>query len=119
MFNRGSRPTITESVVESADSVVELAVSTAHSSPDLVRIGEWVRALGLHRSKRARCIQLKARILYGQISNKGFSRPRHLQVKGCKTGLCGQAGVFLSLTLCNKANFDPLQRVKYDGLEKM
>ena len=24
---------------------------------------------------------------------------------------------FLSLTLCNKTNFDPLQRVKYDGLE--
>ena len=27
--------------------------------------------------------------------------------------------LFLSLTLCNKANFDPLQQVKYDGLEKM
>ena len=28
-------------------------------------------------------------------------------------------GVFLSLTLCNKANFDPLQPVKYDGLGNM
>ena len=26
--------------------------------------------------------------------NKGFSRPRHLQGKGCKTGLCGQAWRF-------------------------
>ena len=26
--------------------------------------------------------------------NKGFSRPRHLQGKGCKTGLCGQAWSF-------------------------
>ena len=51
-------------------------------------------------------------------SNKGFSRPRHLQGKGCNTGCADKLGVFLSLTLCNKANFDPLQKVEYDGLEK-
>ena len=33
----------------------------------------------------------------------------------CEDKLTG----FLSLTLCNKANFDPLQQVKYDGLENM
>ena len=39
--------------------------------------------------------------------------------KGAKLACADKLGVFLSLTLCNKANFDPLQRVKYDGLEKM
>ena len=48
--------------------------------------------------------------------NKGFSRPRHLREKGAK--LADKLGVFLSLTLCNKANFDPLQHAEYDGLEK-
>ena len=38
--------------------------------------------------------------------------------KGAKLACAENLGVFLSLTLCNKANFDPLQRVKYDGLEK-
>ena len=37
---------------------------------------------------------------------------------GAKLACADKLGVFLSLTLCNKANFDPLQRVKYDGLEK-
>ena len=39
--------------------------------------------------------------------------------KGAKLACADKLGVFLSLTLCNKANFDTLQRVKYDGLEKM
>ena len=39
--------------------------------------------------------------------------------KGAKLACADKLGVFLSLTLCNKAEFDPLQRVKYDGLEKM
>ena len=37
---------------------------------------------------------------------------------GAKLACAEKLGVFLSLTLCNKANFNPLQRVKYDGLEK-
>ena len=47
MFDRGSWPTITESVVQSADSVVQLADSTADSSSDLARIGVWVLAVRL------------------------------------------------------------------------
>ena len=43
MFNRESQPIITELVVESADSKIELADSSADSSPDLARIGVWVR----------------------------------------------------------------------------
>ena len=38
---------------------------------------------------------------------------------GAKLACADKLGVFLSLTLCNEANFDPLQRVKYNGLEKM
>ena len=40
--------------------------------------------------------------------NKGDSRPRHLQGKGTKTGLVRQTLGFLSLNLCNYANFDRL-----------
>ena len=39
--------------------------------------------------------------------------------KGAKLACADKLRVFVSLTLCNKANFDPLQRVKYDGPEKM
>ena len=49
MFDRGSQLTIKESVVESVDSVVESADFTAHSRPDLARIGVWVWALLLHK----------------------------------------------------------------------
>ena len=45
MFDRGSRPTITESVAESADSVEESAHFTTDSGSNLARIGVWVRAL--------------------------------------------------------------------------
>ena len=38
--------------------------------------------------------------------------------KGAKLACADKPGGFLSLTLCNKANFDPLQLVKYDGLTK-
>ena len=38
--------------------------------------------------------------------------------KGAKLACADKLGVFLSLTLCNKANFDPLQRVQYGGLKK-
>ena len=51
--------------------------------------------------------------------NKGFSRPRHLQGKRCKLAFADKLRVFLSLTLFKKANFDLLQRVKYDGIENM
>ena len=44
MFNTESQPTITESGVESPNSVVESADVTTHCSPDLVRIGVWVWA---------------------------------------------------------------------------
>ena len=39
--------------------------------------------------------------------------------KGAKLDCVDKLGVFLSLTLCIKANFDCIQRIKYDGLEKM
>ena len=39
--------------------------------------------------------------------------------KGAKLACVDKLGVLLSLTLCNKANFDPLQQVKYDGLDRM
>ena len=39
--------------------------------------------------------------------------------KGAKLDCADKLGVFLSLTLCIKANFDPLQRIKYDDIEKM
>ena len=35
--------------------------------------------------------------------------------KGAKLACADKLGVFLLLTLCNKANFDLLQRGKYDG----
>ena len=38
--------------------------------------------------------------------------------KGAKLACADKLGVFLSLTLCNMANFDPLQQVKYDGIKK-
>ena len=44
MLNRWSRPIIPESVVGSADSVVELADSTADFTADPVKMGLWVRA---------------------------------------------------------------------------
>ena len=47
MFNTGSRPTITKSVVESADSGVESADSITDSAADPVKIGLWVRALSV------------------------------------------------------------------------
>ena len=45
MFNTGSRPTITKSVVESADSGIESANSTADSAANPLKIGLWVWAL--------------------------------------------------------------------------
>ena len=48
--------------------------------------------------------------------NKGFSRPRHVQGRGAKLACVDKLGVFLSLALCNKATFDPLQQVLYDDL---
>ena len=38
---------------------------------------------------------------------------------GAKLACADKLGVFLCLTLCNKANFDPLQQVKYNSLEQM
>ena len=45
MFNRGSRPTVTELVVESADSAVESSDYTTKPTADPVIIGQWVWAL--------------------------------------------------------------------------
>ena len=45
MFDRESRPTVTESVVVSADSAVELADSITDSAKNPLKIGLWVRAL--------------------------------------------------------------------------
>ena len=39
--------------------------------------------------------------------------------KCAKLACADKLGVFLSLALCNKVKFGPLQHVKYDGLEKM
>ena len=47
MFNRESRPTITELVVALADSEVESADSTTNSTAYPVKIGLWVRAFSL------------------------------------------------------------------------
>ena len=47
-------------------------------------------------------------LLHEGVVNKGDSRPRHLQGKGAKTGLVRQTLGFLSLDLCNYANFDHL-----------
>ena len=48
MFNKESRPTITELVVESADSIAESADSTADSAANPLKIGLWVLALKAH-----------------------------------------------------------------------
>ena len=47
MFDTGSRPTITKSVLELADSGIELADSTADSAESPLKIGLWVRAFSL------------------------------------------------------------------------
>ena len=47
MFNTGSRPTTTKSVVESADSGIESADSSANSAENPLKIGLWVRAFTL------------------------------------------------------------------------
>ena len=49
---------------------------------------------------------------------KDFPYHATFKEKGAKLACADKLGVFLSLTLCNKARFDPLQRVKYDGLGK-
>ena len=56
MFNRGSQPITTESTVESTNSVVKPADSTADSSPDLARIGVRVWALNV---KQGVCLRAK------------------------------------------------------------
>ena len=38
--------------------------------------------------------------------------------KGAKLACTDKLGVFLSLTLCKKADVDPLQRVKYHGIKQ-
>ena len=44
MFNTGSRPTITKSVIESADSGLESADSSPDCNTDLAKVGVWARA---------------------------------------------------------------------------
>ena len=58
----------------------------------------------------------------GKGINKGFSRPRHLQGKGCKTGLCGQAWSFPlfdgpyvkrpTLSICHSSSRSPYKKLK-------
>ena len=50
---------------------------------------------------------------------KDFPDQAIFREKGAKLASANKLGVFLSLSQCNKANFDPLQRLKYDSLEKM
>ena len=50
---------------------------------------------------------------------RDFSDHATFKDKGAKLACADKLGVFLSLTLCNKANFDTLPVVEYDGLEKM
>ena len=66
--------------------------------------------------------------VYFRIPAYGFLRclsirdfPDHatFREKGAKLACADKLRIFLSLTLCNKANFDPLQPVKYDGPENM
>ena len=47
MFDRGSRPTIKESTVESVNSSPESANSTANSATNPLKIGLWVRAFSV------------------------------------------------------------------------
>ena len=49
MFDMDSRPTITESVVESANSVVQSADSSVDSGPYLARISVWERAFRVYQ----------------------------------------------------------------------
>ena len=53
------------------------------------------------------------------MSIRDFPDHTTFREKGAKLASADKLGVFLSLTLSNKANFDPLQHVKCDGLEKM
>ena len=48
MFNTGSRPSITKSVVESADSGIESANSTANSAANPLKISVWVWAFSVY-----------------------------------------------------------------------
>ena len=59
MFDMESRTTIVKSVVESADSGIELADSTAYSATNPLRIGLWVRAF---RSMEAMLTLRNARV---------------------------------------------------------
>ena len=54
-----------------------------------------------------------------QIPIRDFPDHATFREKGAKLACADKLGVVLSLTLCNKANFDPLQRFEYDGPEKM
>ena len=47
MFDMESRPTIVKSVVESADSGIELADSTADSATIPLKIGLWIWAFNV------------------------------------------------------------------------
>ena len=47
MFDRGSRPSIIELVIQSADSGIESADSTADSATNPLKIGRWVWAFSI------------------------------------------------------------------------
>ena len=52
------------------------------------------------------------------FSIRDFPDHATFREKGAKLACADKLGVFLSLTLCNKAIFGPLKRIKYDGLEE-
>ena len=64
MFNTGSWPTITKSVVESADSGIELANSTIYSAANTLKIALWARALrGITFSEHSQILGYDIRII--------------------------------------------------------
>ena len=64
-------------------------------------------------------LEIQGRYIYQRPYIRGFPDHATFREKGAKLACVDKLGVLLSLTLCNKANFDPLKRVKYDGLQKM
>ena len=58
-------------------------------------------------------------VFYVPLAIRDFTDHATFRENGAKLASADKLGVILSLTLCYKANFDPLQHVKCDGLEKM
>ena len=82
-------------------------------------------ALGSQHKRSFQCNMGYSVCIYIQLleidvqSLPDFPDHATLREKGAKLACADKLGAFLSLTLCKKAKFDPLQHVKYDGLEKI